>query len=138
MQAHTEIAGSKEFIEGLREDFFSHRVFLFTPNGDVVDLPYGATPIDFAYAIHTDLGNHANGAKVNGKLVSFETPLHNGDVVEIVRRESAHPSEKWLHMAKTTLARKNIRQALGLSEVEKVPIPETKRERTKTPRQKNP
>ena len=116
-EAHAEIAGSREFVEGLKEDFFSHRVFLFTPKGDVVDLPYGATPIDFAYAIHTDLGDHTQGAKVNGKLVPFETSLHNGDVVEIIRRESAHPSEKWLAATKTALAKKQIRTALGLTEV---------------------
>ena len=73
-EAHTEIAGSKEFVEGLKEDFFSHRVFVFTPKGDVIDLPAASTSIDFAYAIHSDLGDHVQGAKVNGKLVSFETP----------------------------------------------------------------
>lgn len=117
--AHTALAGSKEFVEGLKEDFFSHRVFVFTPKGDVVDLPVDSTPIDFAYAIHTDLGDHLQGAKVNGRLVSFETPLGNGDVVEIMRRESAHPTTKWLDYARTTLARRHIRMALGTSETEK-------------------
>lgn len=117
-EAHAAIAGSQEFVEGLKEDFFSHRVFLFTPKGDVVDLPLGATPIDFAYAIHSDLGNHMQGAKVNGKLVSFDTPLHNGAVVEILRRDSAHPSPKWLEVAKTSLAKKQIRAVLGLGETE--------------------
>ncbi len=108
--------GTTDFVEGLKEDFFSHRVFLFTPQGDVVDLPVNSTPIDFAYAIHSDLGNHLQGAKVNGKLASFDTPLHNGDVVEIMRRESAHPSPKWLEHARTSLARKHIRAALGMTE----------------------
>ncbi len=117
VEAHSEVAGSEEFVEGLKEDFFSHRVFVFTPQGDVVDLPAASTPIDFAYAIHTDLGNHLQGAKVNGKLVSFDTALSNGDVVEILRRESAHPSSKWLEYAKTSLARKQIRAALGLGEL---------------------
>ncbi len=117
--AHAEVASSKEFVEGLKEDFFSRRVFVFTPKGDVVDLPVGATPIDFAYAIHSDLGNHLAGAKVGGKLVSLDTTLHNGEVVEIVRRESAHPSPKWLDMVKTSLARKRIRAALGMTEPEK-------------------
>ncbi len=125
--AHAEVAGSKEFVEGLKEDFFSHRVFVFTPKGDVVDLPVGATPIDFAYAIHSDLGDHLQGAKVNGKLVSFDTALHNGDVVEIMRRESAHPSAKWLNHVKTSLARKQIRAALSINQLEKVP---KKRSRT--------
>ena len=118
-EAHTDIAGSEEFVEGLKEDFFSHRVFVFTPQGDVIDLPAASTPIDFAYAIHSDLGNHVQGAKVNGKLVSFDTPLDNGDVVEIVRRDSARPSSKWLEMARTSLARRHIRNALGMTEAEK-------------------
>ncbi len=115
-EAHTDIAGSKEFVEGLKEDFFSHRVFVFTPKGDVIDLPTASTPIDFAYAIHSDLGDHLQGAKVNGKLVSFETPLGNGDVVEILRRDSAHPSPKWLDIVRTSLARRHIRTALGMNE----------------------
>ncbi len=118
-EAHSVVAGSKEFVDGLKEDFFSHRVFVFTPHGDVIDLPAGATPIDFAYAIHSDLGNHLFGAKVNGKLVSFETPLHNGSVVEIMHRDSAHPSPKWLEHARTSLARKQIRAALGMAEADK-------------------
>ncbi|MFZ3043604.1 MAG: HD domain-containing protein [Minisyncoccia bacterium] len=119
--AHTDIAGSEEFVEGLKEDFFSHRVFVFTPKGDVIDLPAKSTPIDFAYAIHSDLGDHLQGVKVNGKLVSFETELGNGEVVEIIRRDSAHPSSKWLEFARTSLARRNIRAALGLTEPSKPP-----------------
>ncbi len=115
-EVHSEVASSKEFVAGLKEDFFSHRVFVFTPKGDVIDLPVASTPIDFAYAIHTDLGSHLQGAKVNRKLVSFDTPLRNGDVVEIVRRESAHPSPKWLEHVRTSLARKEIRAELGLTE----------------------
>lgn len=110
--AHAQIAGSEEFITGLKEDFFSHRVFVFTPKGDAIDLPYESTPIDFAYAIHSDLGDHMNGAKVNGKLVSLDTKLRNGDHVEIMRRDSAHPTKKWLDYAKTSLARRHIRLAL--------------------------
>ncbi len=115
-EAHTEVAGSKEFVAGLREDFFSHRVFVFTPKGDVIDLPAESTPIDFAYAIHSDLGDHLQGAKVNGKLVSFDTVLGNGEVVEIVRRDAAHPSVKWLEIARTALARRHIRATLGMSD----------------------
>ncbi len=115
-KAHADIAGSEEFIEGLKEDFFSHRVFVFTPKGDVIDLPMASTPIDFAYAIHSDLGDHLQGAKVNGKLVSFDTKLGNGEVVEIIRRDSAHPSTKWLDIVRTSLARRHIRAALGMTE----------------------
>jgi guanosine-3',5'-bis(diphosphate) 3'-pyrophosphohydrolase len=118
--AHASATGSEEFVEGLKEDFFSHRVFVFTPVGDAIDLPYQSTPVDFAYAIHSDLANHMNGAKVNGKLVSLDTKLRNGDQVEIMRRDSAHPSAKWLDYAKTSLARRHIRLALGVAEAERV------------------
>ena len=113
---HTTLSESSEFVSRLKEDFFSHRVFVFTPRGDVVDLPILSTPVDFAYAIHSDLGNHMQGAKVNNKLVSFDTPLRNGDVVEITTKDSAKPTLKWLEFAKTSLARKHIRQALEVPE----------------------
>ncbi len=114
--AHTEKAGGTDFVEGLKADFFSHRVFVFTPQGDVVDLPITSTPVDFAYAIHSDFGDHLQGAKVNGKLVSFDTPLSNGDIVEVIRRDAAHPSVKWLDFVRTALARRHIRAALGMTE----------------------
>ena len=129
--AHADAAGSEEFVEGLKEDFFSHRVFVFTPQGDVIDLPSTSTPIDFAYAIHSDLGDHLQGAKVNGKLVSFDTELGNGDIVEVIRRDSAHPSAKWLEIVRTSLARRHIRAALGLTEKEK---PSRRRTKTNTER----
>ncbi|HVW71594.1 MAG TPA: HD domain-containing protein [Candidatus Paceibacterota bacterium] len=108
--------GGAEFVEGLKEDFFSHRVFVFTPRGDVIDLPHESTPVDFAYAIHSGLGDHMNGAKVNGKLVSLDTKLRNGDQVEIMTRDSAHPTKKWLDYAKTSLARRHIRMVIGEQE----------------------
>lgn len=111
-EAHASVAESQEFVEGLKEDFFSHRVFVFTPKGDVIDLPIRSTPVDFAYAIHSELGNHMNGAKVNGKLVSFDTQLRNGDIVEILERPSAHPTSKWLDYARTGMARRHIRAVL--------------------------
>jgi GTP pyrophosphokinase len=114
--AYSPVAGSADFVEGLRQDFFSHRLFVFTPGGDVIDLPTYSTVIDFAYAIHSELGNHMNGAKVNGKLVSFDTRLRNGDVVEIIDRPTAKPTRKWLDYARTTLAKRHIRQALDESE----------------------
>lgn len=101
-----------EFITEMRQDFFSNRIFVFTPIGDVVDLPVGATPIDFAYAIHSDIGNHIGGVKVNKKLVQLETELKNGDIVEVETRKSAKPTKKWLGIAKTTLAKRHIRSAL--------------------------
>lgn len=117
--AHAAVAGTEEFVAGLKEDFFSYRVFVFTPKGDVIDLPAGSTPIDFAYAVHSDLGDHLAGAKVGGKMVSLDTALGNGDVVEVLRREGAHPSPKWLELAKTALAKKRIRAALGMTEPDK-------------------
>ena len=113
--AHGVDGGSEEFVEGLKRDFFSHRVFVFTPRGDVIDLPTQSTPVDFAYAIHSQLGNHMSGAKVNEKLVSFDTQLRNGDIVEIQERPSAKPTPKWIDYARTSMARRHIRNALELS-----------------------
>ncbi len=101
-----------EFMDEMRQDFFSNRIFVFTPNGDVVDLPVGATPIDFAYAIHSDIGDHISGVKVNKKLVQLDTILKNGDIVEVENRKGAKPTKKWLDIAKTTLAKRRIRAAL--------------------------
>ncbi|OHA40285.1 MAG: hypothetical protein A3G59_01935 [Candidatus Taylorbacteria bacterium RIFCSPLOWO2_12_FULL_47_20] len=101
-----------EFVENLKTDFFNHRVFVFTPKGDVVDLPINASPIDFAYAIHSDIGDHISGAKVNGKLVSLDTPLQNGDIIDIMTRDDSKPNSKWLEFTKTSFARKKIRDAL--------------------------
>jgi len=112
-QAHTNVEESEEYLDQLKSDFFSHRVFVFTPQSDVIDLPMGATPIDFAYAIHSDLGNRMSGARVNGKMVSLETALRNGDMVEIITKSSAHPSRKWHDIAKTNMAKKHIRAALA-------------------------
>jgi guanosine-3',5'-bis(diphosphate) 3'-pyrophosphohydrolase len=112
-QAHTHVEESEEYLDRLKSDFFSHRVFVFTPHSDVIDLPLGATPIDFAYAIHSDLGNRMSGARVNGKMVSLETALRNGDMVEIITKSNAHPSRKWHDIAKTNMAKKHIRAALA-------------------------
>ncbi len=114
--AHKTHDGSREFFDGLEHDFFSHRIFIFTPEGDVVDLPVGASPIDFAYAIHSDIGDHTSGAKVNNKLVGLDTELSNGDIVEIVKSKSNRPTQKWLDYAKTSMARRRIRTALAEQE----------------------
>ena len=104
---------SAEYLDTLKSDFFSHRVFVFTPKGDVIDLPIAATPIDFAYAVHSDLGNKMSGARANGKMVSLDTALRNGDVVEIITRSGARPTRKWHDIAKTSMAKKHIRAALA-------------------------
>lgn len=110
--AHKTGDESKEFFDKLKDDFFSHRIFVFTPEGDVVDLPVGASPIDFAYAIHSDIGDHTAGARLNKKLVGLDTELHNGDIVEIITKKQNKPTQKWLDYAKTSLARRKIRAAL--------------------------
>ncbi len=111
--SHKVVSSESEFSEGLKNDFFSYRIFVFTPEGDVVDLPVGASPIDFAYAIHSDIGDHTSGAKVNKKLVGLDTELHNGDIVEIIKNKGNSPTQKWLEFAKTSLARRRIRSALA-------------------------
>jgi GTP pyrophosphokinase len=104
-----EMEHPKDFMKDLKSDFFENRVFILTPKGDVIDLPEGSSTIDFAYAVHSDIGDHVSGAKVNGKLVPLETILKNRDVVEIEVKESACPKRKWLDYSKTTLAKRKIR-----------------------------
>jgi len=102
---------SQEFIEGVKLDFFSDEVFVFTPQGDVVDLPHGSTPLDFAYRIHTDIGHRCIGAKVNGRIVSLDHEMQNGDIIEILTTKSGNgPSRDWLKIVKTSQARNKIRQ----------------------------
>ena len=118
-QLQKNITATGEYLEDLKMDFFGDRVFVFTPKGDVVDLPKDSSPIDFAFTIHSDIGEHASGAKVNGKFVSLDTKLHNGDIVEIETKRSAKPSKKWLEYARTTLTKKRIRSYLEREEKEK-------------------
>jgi len=102
----------KKFIEQLKTDFFNDRIFIFTPKGDVVDLPEASSPIDFAYEIHSDIGNHIAGVKINGKMSQIFSKLKNGDIVEIIKNKNSNPSSKWLEHIKTTIARKHIRSYL--------------------------
>ena len=106
-----EASGTEDFLDSVKTDVFRDQVFIFTPKGDVKVLPAGSTPIDFAYRIHTDLGHHCGGARVNGRLLSLSTQLQNGDVVEIVRgRSSSGPSRDWLVPALGFLGSSHSRQ----------------------------
>ncbi len=106
------ISDGDEFMDNLRSDFFEHRIFVFNPKGEVVDLPIGATPIDFAYSIDPELGNHMSSVKINGKMGSIDTKLDNGDIIEIKTKKTSGPTDKWLHIVKTGLAKKEIRDLL--------------------------
>jgi GTP diphosphokinase / guanosine-3',5'-bis(diphosphate) 3'-diphosphatase len=102
----------EKFLEAMKIDFFRHRIFVITPRGEVIDLPRGATPIDFAYHIHSELGDEASGARVNGTLVPLDHELVSGDMVEIIRQRGKKPSEDWLKFIKTAAARDHIRSTL--------------------------
>ena len=106
-----ETSDVNEFLDALRYDLRTPEVFVFTPKGSVIALPEGSTPVDFAYAVHTEVGNHCVGAKVNGKLVALAAPLANGDVIEIVlnKSETSGPNRDWLAFAKSPRARSKIK-----------------------------
>ena len=111
MDWQREVSDATEFVEGVKLDIFQDQVFVFTPKGDVKDLPAGATPLDFAYRIHTDIGHACIGAKVNNRLMPLDYKLKNGDIVEIVTTRSAHgPSRDWLNLVTTSHAKEKIRQ----------------------------
>ncbi len=111
-----------EGLTNIKIDFFKHRIFAFTPKGEVKDLPDGATPVDFAYAIHTDIGHMTRGAKINGKIVPLHYELKNGDVVEIIKGKDKKPSFDWLKIVKTAEAKKRIKS--WFKEKEPTPAPE--------------
>lgn len=106
----SELKDPEEYIDAIKLDLFSDEVFILTPKGDVVDLPRNSTPVDFAYRIHTDIGNKCMGAKVNGKMVPIDTQLRNGDIVEIITGKNPHPSLDWLNIVATNSAKNKIRQ----------------------------
>ncbi|MEJ2556312.1 MAG: bifunctional (p)ppGpp synthetase/guanosine-3',5'-bis(diphosphate) 3'-pyrophosphohydrolase [Anaerolineae bacterium] len=114
MEWRQEVTDAREFIDSLKTDVFQDRVYTFTPRGDIIDLPTGSTPIDFAYHIHTEVGHRCRGAKVNGKLVGLDYQLRNGDQVEILTAKRGGPSRDWLNphlgYVKTSRARSKIRQ----------------------------
>lgn len=113
MEWRQEVEDANEFVDGMKTDVFKDRVYVFTPRGDIIDLPAGATPIDFAYTVHTEIGNRCRGAKVNGKLISLDYTLKTGDQVEILAAKQGGPSRDWLNpnlgLVKTQRARSKIR-----------------------------
>lgn len=108
-----------ELLETVKGELYEDDIYVLTPNGEVKGFPKGSTPLDFAYSIHTEVGHHCSGAKVNGQITPLRTPLKNGDVVEIITSPSRNPSRNWLHIVKTSRARNRIRQWLNQEEREK-------------------
>ncbi|HIK53742.1 MAG TPA: bifunctional (p)ppGpp synthetase/guanosine-3',5'-bis(diphosphate) 3'-pyrophosphohydrolase [Synechococcales cyanobacterium M55_K2018_004] len=105
-----DMKDSQEYLDNVKTNLFDDDVYVFTPQGDVISLAQGATTVDFAYRIHTEVGNHCAGAKVNGRIVPLDTPLKNGDIVEIITQKNSHPSLDWLNFTVTAGAKNRIRQ----------------------------
>ena len=116
-----EITNTSEFIKSVQLNVFRDRIFVFSPEGDVFELPEGSTSIDFAYAVHSNIGNHASGAIINDRMGRLDQELKNGDLVEIViEKGRLHPSKDWLKFAKTKRARDHIRQYAKKSTLENI------------------
>lgn len=113
LEMQRTIKNPEDFIKNIKLDFFDEQVFVYTPKGDVIELTKGSTPIDFAYAIHSDIGNHIFGAKINGKMTNIDAVLEQGDIVEILCAEKNKPNRKWLTMCKTNFAKHHIRKYLN-------------------------
>ncbi len=116
LEWHKDLKDPAEFLETVKTDFFEDAVYIFTPQGDVQELPFGATPLDFAFAIHSDLGVRCVGAKVNGKIVPLKYRLKSGDTVEVLTSPTAQPSKDWLKLVKTSKAKARIRAHIKVQE----------------------
>ena len=116
MDWQRELSDPREFMASLRFDLFQDEVYVFTPQGDVKELPEGATPVDFAYAIHTEVGDHCAGARVNGRLMPLDSSLKNGDRVEIITDKNRQPSRDWLKFVKTAKARTRVKYYIRTEE----------------------
>ena len=114
IQAITSLDGiiknDKAFIEKIKNEIFSNNVYVYTANGDIVELPNGSTPIDFAYKIHSDMGNHLSKCFVNGDEVKLNYKLKNKDRIIVIVKENVKPEKKWINIAKTTLAKRRIKE----------------------------
>lgn len=110
VNSHQQMKSADEFLDSVKTDLFDSEIYVFTPKGEVREFPEGATPLDFAYAVHTELGNKCSGARVNGKMVPLRYQLQNGDTVEIVTSKTQVPSKDWLKFAVTNKAKQKIRQ----------------------------
>ncbi len=110
LEWQNDLKDAQEYLESVKDNLFEDDVYVFTPKGDVVPLNPGSTSVDFAYRIHTEVGNHCAGARVNGRMVTLDTSLKNGDIVEIITQKNSHPSLDWLNFVVTTGARNRIRQ----------------------------
>ena len=115
-ERQSDEADSREFMHSLKLDLFKDEVYVYTPAGDVKELPEGATPLDFAFHIHSKVGHHCAGAKINGRLMPLGTPLKNGDIVEIITDPSRNPNRDWLKIVKTARARSRIQRYLRTEE----------------------
>ena len=105
-----DLKDAQEYLESVKDNLFEDDVYVFTPKGDVISLSPGATTVDFAYRIHTEVGNRCCGARINGRIVTLDTRLKNGDIVEILTQKNSHPSLDWLNFARTSAAKNRIRQ----------------------------
>ncbi|TMM00078.1 MAG: bifunctional (p)ppGpp synthetase/guanosine-3',5'-bis(diphosphate) 3'-pyrophosphohydrolase, partial [Actinobacteria bacterium] len=134
MESQADEADPREFMKTFRTDLFDEEVYVFTPQGEVKSLPAESTPIDFAYAVHTDLGHRTVGAKINGRIVPLHYRLKSGDVVEILTTKTGRgPSRDWLSLAASSRARNKIRQWFSRETREETDLQETRRIRRPGP-----
>jgi len=115
LEWQSDLKDDREYLQSIKDNLFDEDIYVFTPNGDVIALNSGSTPVDFAYRIHTEIGNRCTGARVNGRMVTLDKVLKNGDIVEILTQKNGHPSSDWLNFVKTNGAKNRIRQWLKRS-----------------------
>lgn len=116
MEIQEESSSDADFMQNVKGDIFTDRVYVFTPKGEVMELPQGSIPLDFAYQVHTEVGNHTIGAKVNGKIVPLDYKLRNGDLVELLTQSNASPSRDWENIVYTTRARNKIKRYFKIAD----------------------